>query len=43
MYVELRKFATWGRAIMDTKVFSFFCMMHGGWLQKIMKSTAISD
>jgi hypothetical protein len=39
MYVELRKFAM-GSRNNGHKGF-FFLLMHGGWLQKIMKSTAI--
>jgi hypothetical protein len=38
MYVELRKFAMGSR---NNGHRGFFFPMHGGWLQKIMKSTAI--
>jgi hypothetical protein len=38
MYVELRKFAM-GSRNNDTNI--FFLPMHGGWLKKIMKSTAV--
>jgi hypothetical protein len=40
MYVELRTFAMGLRNNNGHKGF-FFLLMHGGWLQKIMKSTVI--